>query len=47
MPAADTRPRSALYSKPYLRLALSNFLMITGVGCGLVYPLFVIEYGGG
>jgi MFS family permease len=46
MPISPPRAKAALYSKPFSVLALSNFLMISGVGCNLVYPLFILHIGG-
>ena len=36
----------ALYNPIYVRLSASNFLMISSMGCGLVYPLFILDFGG-
>ena len=46
MPRSPAAPTDTLLSKPYVLLSLANFLMIAGVGCSLVYPLFLLHFGG-
>ncbi len=46
LPKFQKRNAPALYSPPFLRMALANLFTVSSFGCFFLFPLFITEHGG-